>query len=82
MKALFRQPSGVEGKGSGSIAIMPAPWSDEYAIYSDSPGGYVEVLKLDGRNETELGVEYSTAKSVARLQIAAKSCCANALWYD
>lgn len=61
---------------------MPAPWSDEYAIYSDSPGGYVEIFKLDGRNETDLGVEYSAAKSVARLQIAKNACCANALWYD
>lgn len=82
MKQLFRQPVGVEGQGSGSDAVMPAPWSDEYAIYSDSPGGYVEIFKLDGRNETDLGVEYSAAKSVARLQIAKNACCANALWYD
>lgn len=82
VKRLFRQPAGVEGKGSGSIAIMPASWSDEYAIYSDSPGGYIEVLRLDGRNETALGIEYSSAKAVARLEIAKQSCCANALWYD
>jgi len=67
--------------GSISNAITTAPWSDEYVLLTDVPGGYVEVWKMDGKEETELGVEYTVAKPIARVDIG-RSCCANALWVN
>ena len=62
--------------------ISPAPWSDEYAAMADHPTGYEQMLKMKGRQETEHGVEYTTATPVTRVDIADGGCCANPIWYN
>jgi carboxy-cis,cis-muconate cyclase len=79
LKQIFMHPTA--SFGSVSNAVTAAPWSDEYFLVTDTPGGYVEVWKVDGREETELGVEYSSARAVARVDVG-RGCCANALWVN
>jgi carboxy-cis,cis-muconate cyclase len=78
IKKMFMVPTTT--KGGWANAISPAPWSDEYAAMTDLPNGYVQIWKLDGKTETSNGVEYSTAKAVARVDIGDGGCCANVVW--
>ena len=66
------------GAGSTSNAIAAAPWSDEFAVFSDVPGGYVEVWRLVVGSGGSAAAE---VKSVARVDIGG-GCCANAVWFD
>ena len=78
VKRMFMVPTSV-GPGA-ALAVSPAHWSDEYVAVSYNPGGDVEILKLEGRKETENGVEYKTASVVAKLGIGDTGCCANMIW--
>ena len=80
VRPMFRIPT--TEAGGAAEAVSPAPWSDEYAAMAHHPGGYVEVLKMEGRRETGQGVEYASAKVVARVDIGDGGCCANAIWYS
>ena len=80
MKQLFRVPT--TAVGSVANAISPSPWSDEYAALADTPNGFVQMWKLDGRSEGPHGVEYSIAKPIAKVDINDGGCCANAIWYS
>jgi carboxy-cis,cis-muconate cyclase len=68
--------------GGWANAISPAFWSDEYAALADTPDGYVQIWKMEGRDETALGIEYSTARAVAQVDIGDGGCCANVIWYS
>jgi hypothetical protein len=80
MKKLFTVPTGTTNTTSSSLTV--APWSDEYVIVADAPGGYIEVLRLDGGDDTEDGTEYSSVRSVAKLEIEKGTCCGNPVWLD
>jgi len=80
LKRLFIMATGTTNTTSSSLTT--APWSDEYVVFADAPGGYVEILKLDGREETDMGVEYSSARVVAKLDIEEGACCGNPVWLD
>ncbi|KAL8291226.1 hypothetical protein RB597_005461 [Gaeumannomyces tritici] len=68
--------------GGYANAISPAPFGDEWAAMTDVPRGYVQMWRMTGRNETELGVEYTGAEAVAKVNIVDGGCCANVVWYD
>lgn len=59
IKRMFMVPTTTVGGWAN--AISPAPWSDEYAAMADHPTVYVQMFKMEGRQETEHGVEYTTA---------------------
>jgi carboxy-cis,cis-muconate cyclase len=80
LKRLFNQATGTTNTTSSSLTA--APWSNEYAVFADAPGGYIEILKLEGRQETDEGLEYSSARVAAKLDIEAGACCGNALWLN
>jgi carboxy-cis,cis-muconate cyclase len=80
VKRMFMVPTGTAATSSN--AITTAPWSDEYAALADTPGGYVQIWKLDGRKETDAGIEYGSAKMVSSIDLGNGSCCANAVWYS
>ena len=85
LRRMFRVPTTTLGGWANAIA--PAPWSDEYAVMTDYPLGYVQVWKLEGgRERTEDGGgrvrEYTGAKPVARVDVGDGGCCANAIWYS
>lgn len=66
--------------GQTTNAITPAFWSDEFAVFTAAPHGTVEVLKLKGKTNSDHGVEFSAADSVANTTISDGGCCANAIW--
>jgi carboxy-cis,cis-muconate cyclase len=68
--------------GVVSNGISPAFWSDEIAAFTDATNGNVEIYRLDGKKTGDNGVEYSTAKSIAKVVINDGGCCANAIWYS
>jgi carboxy-cis,cis-muconate cyclase len=68
--------------GGGTNHISPAFWSDEYAAMTDFGQGYVQIFKLDGSRDSRDGTEYTTARPVAKVDIADGGCCANAIWYS
>src|SRR3569833_135475 len=76
---MFMLPT--SGDPGAALAVSPAFWSDEYAAFSYYPGGDVEILKLQGKKEADDGVEYETARVVAKLSIGDSGCCANMIWY-
>jgi carboxy-cis,cis-muconate cyclase len=80
VKKMFMVPTTTVGGIAN--AISPAFWSDEYAAMTDVPTGYVEMFKMEGRKETVDGVEYATARPVAKVTIGDKGCCANVIWYS
>ncbi len=80
VKQMFRIPTTTTGGIAN--AISPAPFSDEYAAMTDTPTGYVQMFKMEGRKETDDGVEYATARPVARVDIPDGGCCANVIWYS
>ncbi|KAK0714188.1 Lactonase, 7-bladed beta-propeller-domain-containing protein, partial [Lasiosphaeria miniovina] len=79
VKLMFMVPTTTTGGWAN--AISPAFWSDEYAALADTPTGYVQIWKLSEPKDTPQGVEYGTAKAVARVDIGDGGCCANAIWY-
>lgn len=58
-----------------SSTVTAAPWGDEYAVFGDAPGGYVEIWRLveGGNGEDANGV------IVDRLDIG-EGCCGNPIW--
>lgn len=70
VERLLTVPTSSRG-GSTSNAIAVAPWSDEFAILTDVPGGYVEVWRLKSSERD--------ARPVARVEIG-RGCCANGIW--
>ncbi|KAK1750373.1 Lactonase, 7-bladed beta-propeller-domain-containing protein [Echria macrotheca] len=80
IKEMLRVPTTTVGGWAN--AISPAIWSDEYAAMTDYPQGYVQMFKLDGKIETEYGIEYTTATPVSKVDIADGGCCANVIWYS
>ncbi|KAK3356414.1 Lactonase, 7-bladed beta-propeller-domain-containing protein [Lasiosphaeria hispida] len=80
IKRMFQIPTTTVGGWAN--AISPASWSDEYAAMTDYPEGYVQMFKMEGRQETKDGVEYTTARPVAKVNITDGGCCANVIWYS
>jgi carboxy-cis,cis-muconate cyclase len=79
VKEMFRIPTAtISGIAN---AISPAFWSDEYAAMADTPTGFVQMFKMDGKVETQNGTEYTTAKPIAKVDINDGGCCANVIWY-
>jgi len=68
--------------GSGSNAVTPAFWDEEYAVVAESPSGHVEVLKLAGMVKGDQGIEFTGVELVASLKVDDGGCCANAVWYS
>jgi carboxy-cis,cis-muconate cyclase len=80
VKRMFMVPTTT--KAGWANAISPAFWNDEYAAMADYPDGYVQIWKMEGKKETENGIEYTTATAIARVDIGDGGCCANAIWYS
>lgn len=80
VKRMFRVPTTT--LGGIANAVSPAPWGSEWAAMTDYSKGYVQVWRMIGKKMGVYGVEYSSAKAVARVDIADGGCCANTIWYD
>jgi carboxy-cis,cis-muconate cyclase len=78
VKKMFMAPTTTVGGIAN--AIKPAPWSDEFAAMTDYPNGYVQMWKMQGKRQTEHGVEYERAEVVAQADIGDGGCCANVIW--
>ncbi|KAK1831958.1 Lactonase, 7-bladed beta-propeller-domain-containing protein [Podospora conica] len=79
-KTMFRVPT-TTGGGTAN-AISPAEFSDEYAVMTNLPRGYVEMFKMEGPKQGKHGLEYTTARPVGKVDINDGGCCANAVWYS
>lgn len=86
LKQLFQAPTPIKGGIANAVAPAPKELGSEWAALTDIHGnrtrGTVQMWRMTGRKETELGVEYSGAEVKASVDLTDGGCCANVAWYD